>query len=185
MTVTITVANYGQAGGVTETLPNGFTYVSSNLPDSQVAVTDQNVRFTLQGDTSFRYTVTASRTTGSHAFSGMLRDEDRVDTQVGGASSVRVRNAIHRRWWRRRRHRWWRRERRRRYPRHYYPSGNPPIIAGGHPGGVQRVGEHDCCHFSESSRRETGTWSISGGFDAQNSQLEPKTAHWSSKPHRI
>ena len=90
VTVTITVANYGQAGGVTETLPNGFTYVSSNLPDSQVAVTDQNVRFTLQGDTSFRYTVTASRTGGSHTFSGTLRDFDRVDSPVGGASTVTV-----------------------------------------------------------------------------------------------
>ena len=29
--VTITAANYGQAGGVTETLPAGFAYVSSSL----------------------------------------------------------------------------------------------------------------------------------------------------------
>ena len=47
--VTITADNYGQAGGVTETLPSGFTYVSSILDASQVTETGQEVRFTLQG----------------------------------------------------------------------------------------------------------------------------------------
>ena len=36
VTVTIEAANYGQAGGVTETLPSGFSYVSSSLRASQV-----------------------------------------------------------------------------------------------------------------------------------------------------
>ena len=88
--VTIAVAEYGQAGGVTETLPAGFSYVSSSLDPSQVHVTGQMVRFTLQGDTSFTYTVTASRTTGSHTFSGTLRDFDKNDHTVGGASSMTV-----------------------------------------------------------------------------------------------
>ena len=35
-TVTIQAANYGQAGGVTETLPSGFSYVLSSLSASQV-----------------------------------------------------------------------------------------------------------------------------------------------------
>ena len=70
--VVVTIAaNYGQAGGVTETLPDGFTYESSDLDTSQVTVTGREVRFTLQGDTSFTYTVTASRTTG---FSQLLRN---------------------------------------------------------------------------------------------------------------
>ena len=51
--VTIEAANYGSAGGVTETLPSGFAYVSSSLSASQVNESGQNVRFTLQGDTSF------------------------------------------------------------------------------------------------------------------------------------
>ena len=91
VTVTITVANYGRAGGVTETLPAGFVYVSSSLDPSQVVVTGQDVRFTLQGDDSFTYVVTASRSTGSHSFSGTLRDFDKDDHSVGGATSVRVR----------------------------------------------------------------------------------------------
>ena len=90
VTVNIQAANYGQAGGVTETLPTGFSYVSSNLSDSQVYESGQDVRFTLQGDTSFTYTVTASTTPGSYDFSGMLRDFERMDHTVGGPTSVTV-----------------------------------------------------------------------------------------------
>jgi hypothetical protein len=48
------------------------------------------VRFTLQGEASFTYTVTASGTAGSHTFSGTLRDIELDDYPVGGASSVTV-----------------------------------------------------------------------------------------------
>ena len=94
--VTIAAADYGQAGGVTETLPVGFVYVSSSLPDAQVQAdarvqdTGQDVRFTLQGDASFTYTVTASSVGGPYTFSGSLRDFEKNDTEVGGASSVTV-----------------------------------------------------------------------------------------------
>ena len=91
VTVTIQAANYGQAGGVTETLPAGFAYVSSSLSASQVYESGQDVRFTLQGDTSFTYTVTASSTPGPYDFSGTLRDFDRTDHTVGGDSRVMVR----------------------------------------------------------------------------------------------
>ena len=90
VTVTIQAANYGQAGGVTETLPSGFSYVSSSLSASQVNESGQNVRFTLQGDTSFTYTVTASSTPGPYDFSGTLRDFERDDYPVGGATRVTV-----------------------------------------------------------------------------------------------
>ena len=66
VTVTIQAANYGQAGGVTETLPTGFSYLSSSLSASRVNESGQNVGFTLQGDTSFTYTVTASSTLDSY-----------------------------------------------------------------------------------------------------------------------
>ena len=89
--VTIAAANYGQAGGVTETLPTGFAYVSSPLADSQVTELSGNqVRFTLQGDTSFTYTVTASSTPGPYDFSGTLRDFERDDYPVGGVDTVTV-----------------------------------------------------------------------------------------------
>ncbi len=93
VTVTIQVANYGGIGRVTETLPAGFVYVSSTHDSAGVSVNGQEVRFTLQGDSSVAYTVTASRTAGSHSFSGTLRDSDRANHTVGGATSVTVTTA--------------------------------------------------------------------------------------------
>ena len=95
VTVTITAAGYGSLGAVTETLPAGFSYVSSSLTEEGevTEVDDRTVRFTLQGaDKTFTYTVTASRTAGVPMVStGKLRDADRADHNVGGATSVRVR----------------------------------------------------------------------------------------------
>ena len=91
--VTIMATGYGTLGAVTETLPAGFSYVSSSLTDEgEVTEVDAStVRFTLQGaDKSFTYTVTASDTAGDYDFSGVLRDDDRNDHDVGGASSVTV-----------------------------------------------------------------------------------------------
>ncbi len=91
VTVTISVANYGGFGRVTETLSPGFTYNSSSLDDSQVDDSGgQVIKFTLQGETSFTYTVTAPGSSGTYPFVGTFRDSDRVDTGVGGQSSVRV-----------------------------------------------------------------------------------------------
>ncbi len=91
VTVTIAVANYGGFGRVTENLPAGFTYKSSGLDDSQVdSSRGEEVRFTLQGDSSFTYVVTASSTAGAHTFSGTLRDSDKNNHPVGGASRVTV-----------------------------------------------------------------------------------------------
>ena len=85
--MTITAANYGLGGTVTETLPDGFSYVplSSNLDtdDSQVKINGQEVTFVLiGGDVSFTYEVTASTTAGSYNFSGQLNG-------VAGSAGVR------------------------------------------------------------------------------------------------
>lgn len=89
--VTIRAANYGRVGGITETLPPGFSYVSSSLDASQVNVSGRNVNFTLRGGTAFTYTVTASGTPDIYTFSGTLRDSDRNNHTVGGDTSVTVR----------------------------------------------------------------------------------------------
>ena len=91
--VTIRATGYGAFGGVTETLPVGFSYVSSSLTDEGevIEVDDRTVRFALQGPVGpFTYTVTASSTVGTYTFMGTLRNEDRVDSPVGGVSSIRV-----------------------------------------------------------------------------------------------
>ena len=91
VTVTIAAANYGAVGSVTETLPQGFAYVSSSLPDEQVTEVDPHtMKFSLLGDTSFTYTVTASSVEDSYTFSGTLTDIDRNDHVIGGAATVAV-----------------------------------------------------------------------------------------------
>ena len=98
VTVTITADGYGSFGDVAETLPAGFTYSSSDLPDDQVTRDGQTVKFALIGGTSpttFTYTVTASSVAGDHSFTGDFSGVDAdVDpfsgVQVGGDSSIAV-----------------------------------------------------------------------------------------------
>ena len=95
LTVTIAATNYGFGGSVTETLPAGFSYVSS----THGSVThpfdgnSQMVSFTLFGEASFTYTVTASDVDGPHAFSGTLTDSDKNIHTVGGDTTVTVGDA--------------------------------------------------------------------------------------------
>ena len=91
--VTITAANFGSFGAVEETLPSGFAYVAGSLDDEDIRVTvgAGTVRFSFQqGVEPFTYTVTASDQAGPYSFSGNLRDDDRDDHAVGGATSVTV-----------------------------------------------------------------------------------------------
>ena len=96
--VMITAAGYGSFGDVEETLPAGFTYESSSLPEDQVSQSGQDVKFALIGGTpptSFTYTVTASASGGVHtfggSFSGVLTDlEPFSGVEVTGASNVTI-----------------------------------------------------------------------------------------------
>ena len=88
--VTITANGYGEFGGVTETLPSGFNYVSTSLEDEAATINGQEVRFTLSGETAFTYTVTAPNTEGAYSFSGILTNFDREDVPVGGALTITV-----------------------------------------------------------------------------------------------
>ena len=88
--VMITASGYGRFGAVTETLPPGFSYVSSSLEDSGVTDVGREVRFSLFGQTAFTYTATAPGTAGTYSFSGVLRNSDREDVPVGGALTIAV-----------------------------------------------------------------------------------------------
>ena len=93
VTVTISPAGYGDAGQVTETLPPGFAYVSSSLSGGQVTVTGQvvqEVTFTLTGETSFTYTVTAPSIESLYTFSGTVKDSQGNDYPVGGDDRMTV-----------------------------------------------------------------------------------------------
>ena len=80
--VTINVANYGGVGELVETLPDGFTYVSTTHGD--VVRDGQELSFSLVGETSFTYTVTAPNTPKDYTFSGTLTDSSRNTHEVGG-----------------------------------------------------------------------------------------------------
>ena len=89
LVVTITAERYGGLGRVVETLPAGFTYVSSSLEEAMVE--GQTVTFTLMGDDTFTYTVIASAEEGPHSFAGVLHDSNKVEQPVGGYSAITVR----------------------------------------------------------------------------------------------
>ena len=88
--MTITASGYGGFGAVMETLPPGFSYVSSSLEDDSVTVNGRKVRFSLFGQTAFTHTAAAPGVEGTYYFSGVLRNADREDVPVGGALTMEV-----------------------------------------------------------------------------------------------
>ena len=89
LVVTITAAEYGEFGQVVETLPAGFAYVSTSLPEDP-RILGRMLKFALLDEESFTYTLTASRTLASHEFSGVVKDENLMEAAVGGDSAVTV-----------------------------------------------------------------------------------------------
>ena len=88
MTVTISVANYGGIGQLTETFPGDFTFEGSS---PEVTPSGQTLTFNLVGDTSVSYTLTAPTTPGSRSgFGGNLEPAVGDGVSVGGPSSVDV-----------------------------------------------------------------------------------------------
>ena len=83
VTVRIEAVDFGRLGGVIETLPAGFTFVSS--ADGLAATTDaadgrKRVRGSLFGASpqTVSYVVMASSAAGPHTFEGTFIDEDQV-----------------------------------------------------------------------------------------------------------
>ena len=91
--ITVNASGYGAFGLIVETLPSGFSYVSSSLPDTAVMVSGQEVSFTLLGNQAFTYTVTASGTEGKYSFSGTVTNADGTKQPVAGISGIAVRTA--------------------------------------------------------------------------------------------
>ena len=91
VTVTIDARDFGPFARVSETLPDGWEYTGSSLPDVAVAVEGSVVRFILLEDGEFTYTVTAPNSVGTFAFSGVIENSDRQATTVEGAHEITVR----------------------------------------------------------------------------------------------
>ena len=91
MTVTISVADYGGIGQLTETFPGDFTFVSSS---PEVEPSGQTLTFNLVGDISVSYTLSAPTTTETisiSGFAGTLGPAEGDVVTVRGPSSVTVR----------------------------------------------------------------------------------------------
>ena len=90
--VTITLSGADALATVTETLPNGFTFVSSSLAGDQLRDSDtQSVTFVPLGMGSFTYNVTASMTEAAYNFMGTLNVGGGADpVAVGGDGTVTV-----------------------------------------------------------------------------------------------
>ena len=88
--VTITAQNDGAFAQVEETLPGGFRYMGSSLPDSAVSVSLSTATFTLLGEEQFTYTVQAPAIEASYTFSGLVRDQHGDERQIGGDTGLRV-----------------------------------------------------------------------------------------------
>ena len=88
--VTITASNYGPIGQVVETLPDGFTFVSSTLAANQMEQEGQVVRFNLFGDSSFTYVVTVPTREGRYTFAGKIRNVHVEERTVTGHTQFRV-----------------------------------------------------------------------------------------------
>ena len=95
VTVTIEARDFGPYGKVTETLPEGWTYGGSSLPEAAVRAEDGPVEFFLLNleeheSVTFTYTVTAPDGEDTYTFSGEVQDSDRAAAEVGGDGELRV-----------------------------------------------------------------------------------------------
>ena len=88
--INIAASNYGAFGQVVETLPDGFTFVKSDLEGHGVEVDGQVLRFQLLGDTSFHYIVTVPEVPGVYTFSGIIKNIDREESSISGHTRLNV-----------------------------------------------------------------------------------------------
>jgi len=92
-TITITADDYGSVGAVTATLCDDWEYVGVIGAVDDVQIEGNNVKFLLLGSGSrtFTYTVSAPDEEGACCpISGIIRDEDKQDHTVTGATKVCV-----------------------------------------------------------------------------------------------
>ena len=79
-----------RVGGIVETIPEGFTFVSTTHPSNQTYVSGQKVVFVLLNETSIRYEVRAP-SQGSGTFSGAWYDALSEKEGIIKSMSVSVR----------------------------------------------------------------------------------------------
>jgi hypothetical protein len=89
-TIELEASHYGYFGKVVETLPDGFEFEDSTLNSESIEVEDETVEFTLEGEPSFTYTVTAPDEEDTYTFEGILIDEEKDEYDIGGDTEIVV-----------------------------------------------------------------------------------------------
>ena len=89
LVVTIALADYGRSGVVEETLPQGFTFSSSDMGRPRG---ENQVAFVLLSGavTNVSYTVSASDVEGTYTFDGEFFDGSRGSVDITGATMITV-----------------------------------------------------------------------------------------------
>ena len=89
LVVTIALADYGRSGVVEETLPQGFTFSSSDMGRPRG---ENQVAFVLLSGavTNVSYTVSASEEEGTYTFDGEFFDGSRGSVDITGATMITV-----------------------------------------------------------------------------------------------
>ena len=93
LTVTIRASQYGDYAELMETLPEGFSFVSSDQPANALEITEagRQVRIILLGPSrTVTYNMTASHVAGRHTIAGLFRDEAKLESAVAGDDTVEV-----------------------------------------------------------------------------------------------
>ncbi len=98
VTVTVNIAGSYSIGSVVEMLPAEFVYIPGSVVPADITATEsgetesgQAVTFSLLGEQSFTYMVTAPASPGPHSFSGVLiYGIDKTQVSVVGTSSIRI-----------------------------------------------------------------------------------------------
>jgi hypothetical protein len=89
-TIELETSHYGYFGKVVETLPDGFVYEDSTLNPESIEVEDETVVFSLEGEPSFTYTVTAPDEVDTYTFEGILIDDEKNEYDIGGDNEIVV-----------------------------------------------------------------------------------------------
>ena len=89
-TIEIEASHYGYFGKVVETLPYWFMFEDSTLSSKQIEVEDNTVVFSLEGEPSFSYTVTAPDEEDTYTFEGILIDEEKDEYDIRGDTEIVV-----------------------------------------------------------------------------------------------
>lgn len=90
LTIEVKVSDIGLFGQSIETIPEGFVYYDSSLPDEAVSIKDNKINFILFDVDNFTYTLRAPVKAGSYQFCGVFEDHNKKIEGVERIDNIEV-----------------------------------------------------------------------------------------------